>query len=130
MLTKNFDQNVLASLCNTRKIISWSLNHFSRVLHFIYKPVLWYAVPHKWVPVLWYAVPFKWVVFMWNATLDWNGLRPSLKFLRPCKCSKKKAGPNSYPFKRQSPKKSQTHSNNSSAIWRQIVWECLTILWY
>ena len=53
--------------------------HFSTVLHFILKPVIWCA-QH-----------IKWLVSIRNATLDWNGLSAASKKTRehvelPIKC--------------------------------------------
>ena len=38
------------------------LTHFSPVLHFIYKSIIWFEVQ------------IKWLVSIWNATPGWNGL--------------------------------------------------------
>ena len=39
------------------------LTRFTPVLHFIQKPVIWFALK------------IEWLVSIWNATLGWNGLR-------------------------------------------------------
>ena len=44
------------------------LSRFSPVLHFISKPVIWFAVK------------IKWLVSIWNATLGWNNhIKPFVK---------------------------------------------------
>ena len=42
--------------------ININLIDFSPALHFILKPVIWFAMQ------------IKWLVSIWNAMLDWNGL--------------------------------------------------------
>ena len=44
------------------KMATSTLTHFSLVLHFIYKPDIWFAPQ------------IGWLVSTWNTTLDWNGL--------------------------------------------------------
>ena len=43
--------------------LCWLLTHFSPVLHFIKKPVIWFALQ------------IKWLVSIWHTVLGWNGLK-------------------------------------------------------
>ena len=46
------------------KLCYW-LTHFNQVLHFIWKPVIWFAVKIKWLVSIWNAI-HGWNALIWN----------------------------------------------------------------
>ena len=63
MSAGNYGLNILCFLINLlSQLLNISLTYFTPVLHFI------------WKPVTWFAEQIKWLVSIWNATLSWHGL--------------------------------------------------------